>query len=88
MGQDLLSLITRLRGNDKYHLFQREQVVVLLSCTHYTKDIIFVGDPEQTAEALAQLLDQETKYSEYMDHLLEKLTNKSGNNSAFTIDIP
>ena len=73
MGQDLPALITCVTGNSMYDLFQREQVVVLLSRTHYAKDIIFVGDPEATAEALATMLDTDGPYSEYMEYLVRRL---------------
>jgi len=51
--------------------------VVLLSRTHYAKDIIFVGDPEETAETLAAMLDSNGPYSEYMDYLVQKLVHHS-----------
>jgi predicted GIY-YIG superfamily endonuclease len=77
MGQDLPALVTCVTGDDMYHLFQREQVVVLLSRTHYAKDIIFVGDPDETAEALASMLDKDGPYSEYMEYLVRKLVHRS-----------
>ena len=77
MGQDLPALVTSVTGDDMYHLFQREQVVVLLSRTHYAKDIIFVGDPGETAEALASMLDKDGPYSEYMEYLVGKLVRHS-----------
>jgi predicted GIY-YIG superfamily endonuclease len=81
MGQDLPNVVTKIIGDKMYHLFMREQVVVLLSRTHYAKDIIFVGDAEETAEALAVMLDSDGPYSEYMEYLVEKLLEHSSTNS-------
>ena len=77
MGQDLPALVTCVTGDSMYHLFQREQVVVLLSRTHFAKDIIFVGDCNKTAEALADMLDKDGPYSEYMEYLVRKLVHHS-----------
>ena len=77
MGQDLPAVITCVTGDSMYDLFQREQVVVLLSRTHYAKDIIFVGDPEATAEALASMLDTDGPYTEYMEYLVRRLAHHS-----------
>ena len=77
MGQDLPALVTSVTGNDMYDLFQREQVVVLLSRTHYAKDIIFVGDPGKTSEALAAMLDKDGPYTEYMEYLVRKFVRHS-----------
>jgi hypothetical protein len=77
MGQDLDALVTRVvkegSKDDQYALWEREQVVVLLSRTHFAKDIYFVGDPEQTSAALAELLLKQSQYSEYILYLLEHL---------------
>ncbi len=74
MGQDLDHLVTRVSLSDaKYKLWEKEQVVVLLSRTHYAKDIHFVGEARETANALASLLGTSSQYSEYMCHILERL---------------
>ena len=74
MGQDLCALITRVDANEEdYKLWEKEQVVVLLSRTHFAKDIIFVGSKRSTSEALASLLLKRSQFSDYMDYLLDKL---------------
>ena len=77
MGQDLPSVITKVDGSDKYKLFQREQVVVLLSRTHFAKDIYFVGDPGDTARYLWEALNERSTYDAYLDYLMKQLTNKA-----------
>jgi hypothetical protein len=77
MGQTLPAIVTKVTGPKMYHLFEREQVVVLLSRTRFAKDIIFVGDATETAEALAKMLDATGPYAEYMDYLVAKLVHHS-----------
>jgi hypothetical protein len=77
MGQDLPSVATQVIGEKMYRLFLKEQVVVILSRTHYAKDLIFVGDREETAEALAEMLDSDGPYTEYMNYLVDKLVHHS-----------
>jgi predicted GIY-YIG superfamily endonuclease len=74
MGQDLCAVITKVdTDSDDYKLWEKEQVVVLLSRTHFAKDIIFVGPKKNTSEALATLLLKRSQYSDYMDYLLDRL---------------
>ena len=77
MGQDLPSLITKVDGPERYRLFQREQAVVLLSRTHFAKDIYFVGDPSETARVLWEALNERSTYDAYLEYLMRKLTDKA-----------
>jgi predicted GIY-YIG superfamily endonuclease len=89
MGQDLPSLITKVDGADKYRLFQREQVVVLLSRTHFAKDVYFVGEPDVTAQVLWDALNMRSTYDAYLEHLMKNLINggtTAGYHSA--VDLP
>ena len=55
MGQDLEYVITKVssqRITPDYILWEREQVVVLMSRTHFAKNIIFVGPQNETINAL------------------------------------
>jgi predicted GIY-YIG superfamily endonuclease len=80
MGQDLPSIVTRVTSEEEdsdYYLWTKEQVIVLLSRTHYAKDIIFVGDPLKTAEALADCLGHVSQYTDYMSHIMDVLSSPS-----------
>ena len=77
MGQDLPSIVSRVTSeddNNDYNLWTKEQVIVLLSRTHYAKDIIFVGDKFKTAEALADCLQHVSQYTDFMAHIMDVLT--------------
>lgn len=87
MGQDLSAIVTKVDGGKDYELFQREQVVVLLSRTHFAKDIIFVGEPEATATALWKALDDTSQYSQYMEHLLSRLLDRPGGVGLGAVDV-
>jgi predicted GIY-YIG superfamily endonuclease len=78
MGQDLTAIITKVDGEKKYKLFQREQVVVLLSRTHFAADIYFVGEPVETARLLWEALQIRAVYDSYLDYLMKQLTGRGG----------
>jgi predicted GIY-YIG superfamily endonuclease len=87
MGQDLPAIITKVDGPD-YMLFQREQVVVLLSRTHEASQITFVGIPADTADALWKALDDTSQFAEYMEHLINELLHRPSAQEHRGIDIP
>jgi len=89
MGQNLTELVTRvtLTTDSQYFLWEREQVVVLLSRTFFAKRIYFVGDPKETSAALAQLLCKQSQYSEYIHHLLRQLAGRSQHRAIPLVDL-
>jgi predicted GIY-YIG superfamily endonuclease len=89
MGQDLPAIVTKVTSAEDdidHMLWAKEQVIVLLSRTHYAKDIIFVGNAEKTAEALADCLQHVSQYTDYMAHLMETLSNTSDTNEHTLVD--
>ena len=89
MGQDLPAFITKVDGPKMYRLFQREQVVVLLSRTHYAKDIYFVGDPVETAKVLWEALNVQSQYGKYLSYLMDQLTGKTNTDGfKYSIELP
>ena len=79
MGQDLEHVVTKvtdIRGDPSYHLWEKEQVVVLLSRTNFAKDIIFVGDRTETSKALSELLTKRSQYTEYTNSMLKTLSSQ------------
>lgn len=85
MGQDLDAIVTKVTprgqaGSRQYELWEREQVVVLTSRTHFARDMYFVGTPSGTSQALSELLRVRTQYSEYLEHLLRNLCSPETEN--------
>jgi predicted GIY-YIG superfamily endonuclease len=74
MGSDFEKIATSVSSTDEhYRLWEKEQAVVLLSRTFTAKNIIFVGDREDTITALATLIQTKSQYSSYISHLLDVL---------------
>ena len=75
MGGDFGSIVSCVGTcNDGFRLWLKEQVQVLISRTHKASDLIFVGEsPQQTADALAELLFKESPYTSYMLHVVEQM---------------
>jgi hypothetical protein len=89
MGQDLEYVITKVSSQriaPDYILWEREQVVVLMSRTHFAKNIIFVGPQNETINALVQVLRKTSQYSEYMEHLLDRLCATGGGTRELAIN--
>lgn len=52
-------LVTSVSSTDpKYHLWEKEQVIVLVSCTFFVVDLIFVGSPSDMIAALTHLIQK------------------------------
>lgn len=78
MGQDLQYVVTKVTNtleDSDYNLWDKEQVVVLLSRTNFAKNIIFVGDRIATSKALSALLKKRSQYTEYTNLMLTTLSN-------------
>jgi predicted GIY-YIG superfamily endonuclease len=79
MGAELDKLVTAVsKQNKDYGLWEKEQVVVILSRTKRARDLIFVGDQNDTLDALCELIQINSQYSEYMAHLLDQLCGSNG----------
>ena len=79
MGSDLGHLVTKLSLTDPlYRLWEKEQIVVMLSRTERARDIIFVGHPRETIDAILQVIQIRSQYSEYMNHVIDVLTDEEG----------
>jgi predicted GIY-YIG superfamily endonuclease len=77
MGSDLSHVVTKVSLTDPmYRLWEKEQVVVLLSRTVSAKDIIFVGRPRETIDAILQVIQIRSQYSEYMNHIINVLSDE------------
>jgi predicted GIY-YIG superfamily endonuclease len=77
MGQTLDALVTSVSTHiDMYKLWEREQVVVLLSRTRKAADLIFVGDKDDTADALVKVLSQRSHFTDYICHILERFSGQ------------
>ena len=77
MGQDLGSFVSKVTSpvtDRMYALWLKAQVVVLLSRTFYAKDMHFIGNADDTTDALLYALQIKSQYSDYMSSLIDHLT--------------
>jgi predicted GIY-YIG superfamily endonuclease len=76
MGSDLNHMVTKLSFTDPmYRMWQKEQAVVILSRTHRASDMIFVGDPKDTIDEILRVIQIQSQYCEYMNHIVEVLSD-------------
>ena len=75
MGSTLKKLATEISKKDiDKQLWEKGQVVVILSRTHTASETIFVTeDINDTLDHLCELLLKTTQYGDYIDHLLNIL---------------
>ena len=75
MGATLGKVATSISTTDKSHrLWERGQLVVLLSRTQRARDLIFVGNKDDTLLAIQQLLLTVSQHDEFTQHVLRVLT--------------
>ena len=74
MGDTLIKIATEVSNDvQSFKLWDKAQVVVLLSRTKFAKDIIFVGHKENTLKALCNLIQMKTQWQEYMESVLSMI---------------
>ena len=73
MGSAAAFLVTQIGITEEDGLWEAAQVVVLLSRTHFAKDICFVGEAHVVARALYDALMCGDQYSEFINHVMKSL---------------
>jgi hypothetical protein len=73
MGSAAAFLVTQIGITEEDGLWEAAQVAVLLSRTHFAKDICFVGEAHVVAKALYEALLHGDQCSEFIDHVLKSL---------------
>jgi hypothetical protein len=77
MGDTLPSMATEisLSCNSNFNMWDKGQMIVILSRTKYAKDTVFVGDKNDTLAALKNLLRRKTQWTDYdMEEVLQLIT--------------
>jgi predicted GIY-YIG superfamily endonuclease len=70
----------------EHTLWEKAMVVVLVSRVHAAIDLIFVGNKEDNIGALIEGLRLRNQYDEYMDHVVDILTQRRGFMEAISLD--
>ena len=75
MGDTLSSVATSISINDlSYELWDKVQLMVIISRTLISFDTLYVGDKEGTLDALLYLLKSLTQWTDYIEALLRIIT--------------
>lgn len=78
MGDTLPSMATEIsKTNSEYKMWDKGQLIVILSRTKKASDTIFVGDKNGTIQALTHLLTTKTQWTDYMEEVLDIITVKN-----------
>ena len=75
MGDTLNSMATSISTKDSnFELWDKGQLVVLISRTKHAKDSIFVGPKQDTLDAFKQLILQRNQWTDYIEDVLRLVT--------------
>ena len=75
MGDTLPSMATEISlCNSNFNMWDKGQMIVILSRTKYAKYTIFVGDKNNTLAVLKNLLTRKTQWTDYMEEVLQLIT--------------
>ena len=87
MGDTLATMATEIsRRQTNFKMWDKGQMVVILSRTRRARDTIFVGNQEESINALADLLLVRTQWTDYIEHILSfiTITNHNDNSTSTT----
>ena len=75
MGDTLPFMATTISHSDpNYNMWDKGQLVVILSRTKLAKNSIFVGGKEDTLNSFRDLLTRRTQWSDYIEEVLDLIT--------------
>ena len=75
MGDTLPSIATTLALNDVHFImWDKGQLLVIISRTKKAEDTIFVGSKEETLDALVSILRTRTQWTKHMENILRVFT--------------
>ena len=75
MGDTLVKMATEISTSNPYFkLWDKGQLVVIISQTMFAKDTICVGQKNETLNVLRQLLMQNTQWTDFMEAVLDIIT--------------
>jgi predicted GIY-YIG superfamily endonuclease len=75
MGDTIPSLVTSLSMRDRnFNMWDKGQLLVIISRTKKAEDTIFVGNKEDTLDAMMSILRTRTQWTDYMESILKVVT--------------
>ena len=73
MGDTLNKVAMQLTGA-MFELWDKGQIIVAMTRTKLGKNVIFVGDKQETTEAIIRLVQTRTQWTDYMENILGLVT--------------
>ena len=83
MGSEVSAVATQLSMSDKtFALWEKGQLVVLVSRTEAANKIFFVGNKQETLMAIRHIVLMCSQYDEYIQHVLDVLSRRNAPGSS------
>ena len=83
MGDTLVTMATEVSlNNSNFRMWDKGQMIVILSRTKRARDSIFIGDKNDTLKALKFLLTSKTQWTDYMEEVLSIISVGSNSQAA------
>ena len=73
MGDTLNKVAMQLTGS-MFELWDKGQIIVAMTRTKLGKNVIFVGDKQETINAIIKLVQTRTQWTDYMENILSLVT--------------
>ena len=87
-GETLPKMATELSmSNPDFKIWDKGQLMVILTRTRKAKDTIFVGNKRETLEALRNILLSKTQWTDYIEHVLSIITLNDSRSSLTPIRV-
>ena len=83
MGDTLVTMATEVSlNNSNFRMWDKGQMIVILSRTKRARDSIFIGDKNDTLKALKFLLTSKSQWTDYMEEVLSIISVGSNSQAA------
>ena len=76
---DTLNKVAMQITDAMFELWDKAQIIVALTRTKLGRNVIFVGDVEETSNAIIQLIQTKSQWTDYMENILNFITISNDN---------
>jgi hypothetical protein len=76
---DTLNKVAMQITDAMFELWDKAQIIVALTRTKLGRNVIFVGDIEETSNAIIQLIQTKSQWTDYMENILNFITISNDN---------
>ena len=76
MGDTVRSVALQIVGNN-YELWDKAQIIVALTRTKRGKDVIFVGNKNETIKSIISLVPKRNQWTDFIENVIDLVTRKA-----------